>query len=173
MKKNVIGLDPGPEKSGLVHWDGKSILHKGIHSNNALLDILDNTYFGEMNTESILVIEKMQSIYPIYSKKAGNIIINTSHPMYRQGGKDIIDTLFWTGRFYEFWQGPRELVSREKVKLALCQKTTVGDPEVRKNLILRFGDSITDGLKEHMWAAFAVAVVYFDEMKIKNNIVDK
>lgn len=155
--ESVIGLDPGNEKSAFVHWTGKKILNKGIHPNEELIKILEYSWIADTTAENIiLAIEDMQSIH-------------------QKSGKTIIDTLKWAGRFYQAWQGKREWITRDQVKLALGVKDDMG---IRAVLIQRFGapgtkknPGLTYGLAEHTWAAFAVAVTHLDHLEFQARVL--
>lgn len=153
--KSVIGIDPGSKKSAYVLWNNKEILDKGILPNEEILVLLDTMWREPI----ILAIETMQSIH-------------------EKSGKAIIDTIFWSGQFYQAWLvGPRAKLTRDQVKKALYAKDDFG---VRKALTQRFGEPgtkknpgpITYGLADHLWAAFAVAVVHMDNLQFKAKILD-
>ncbi len=156
--KSIIGLDPGSEKSAFIYWDGKKILDKGIYPNEELIDILIDDYcdVASIAEDIVLAIESMVYIP-------------------NNAGKEIIDTIFWSGRFYQAWQGEKELVPRYKVRIALCGKMQSNDKVVRDILISRFGapgikknpNPITYGLKSHLWAAFALAVTHMDHLEFQ------
>ena len=159
--KTVIGLDPGSTKSAFIHWDGKEILNKGIHPNKDLLEYLAYGWFGIRcfrsgpHKDIILAIESMVHI--------------------TMGGKSIVDTLLWAGRFYQAWQGEKEFVPVHVVRKALGAQN---DPGIRAALIMRFGEPgtkkdpnpITYGLQGrgyHFWRAFSVAVVWHDHLEFQ------
>ena len=154
--KSVIGLDPGSEKSAFIHWDGKRILNKGIHPNEYLLNLLNGVFWHQFKSTTIAPVLAVESMVHITNN----------------AGKEIIDTIFWSGRFYQAWQGKKELVPRYKVRIALCGKMQSNDKVVRDILISRFGapgtkknpNPVTYGLKSHLWAAFALAVTHMDHL---------
>ncbi len=150
--KLIIGLDPGASQSAFVLWDGKEILDKGILPNERLLQKL-----GYAWVDSILAIESMVHV--------------------TMGGKSIVDTLLWAGRFYQAWQGEKEFVPVHVVRKALGAQN---DPGIRAVLIQRFGEpgtkkspGFTHGLQGrgyHFWRAFAVCVFYMDHLNFQNRI---
>ncbi len=157
MSKTVIGLDPGSEHSCFVLWDSKKILDKGIYPNEELLDIFIDDYcdVASVAEDIVLAIESMVHI--------------------TMGGKSIVDTLLWAGRFYQAWQGEKEFVPVHVVRKALGAQN---DPGIRAVLIQRFGEpgtkespnSITYGLQGrgyHFWRAFSVAVAHMDHLEFE------
>ncbi len=151
--KTVIGLDPGSEHSCFVLWDGKKILDKGILPNERLLQKL-----GYAWRDSILTIESMVHV--------------------TMGGKSIVDTLLWAGRFYQVWQGEKEFVPVHVVRKALGAQN---DPGIRAVLIQRFGEpgtkespGFTYGLQGrgyHFWRAFSVAVAHMDHLEFQGRML--
>ena len=99
-------------------------------------------------------------------------------------GQEVFDTCVWIGRFYEFLT-PRidnkiSLIKRGEVKLHLCESRRAKDSNIMQALIDRFGDvnkhgKYSKGTKKDPgffygfvadeWAAFALAVTYFDNLK--------
>lgn len=57
-------------------------------------------------------------------------------------GKDIFETVFWTGRFIEAWERrgfSTDRIKRPDVKMHLCGTARAKDPHVRQACIDRFG----------------------------------
>jgi len=144
----IIAIDPGPEQSAYVVWDGKEIFDKAIMINNHLLRLL-----RDLRTDiNPLVIEQIQSLgMPV--------------------GKDVFETVFWIGRFYQQFHlvGDVERIIRMEVKMHICNDSRAKDSNIRQALIDRFGPpgtkklpGLTYGLKKDLWQAFALAVVYSD-----------
>ena len=152
--KSVIGLDPGSEKSAFIHWDGKKILDKGIQPNERLLNLLSGVFRHQFKSTTIAPVLAVESMVHI-----------------TMGGKSIVDTLLWAGRFYQAWQGEKEFVPVHVVRKALGAQN---DPGIRAVLIQRFGEpgtkkspGFTHGLQGrgyHFWRAFSVAVVWHDHL---------
>ena len=95
----------------------------------------------------------------------------------------IFDTVFWSGRFYQEWvrklgkAGSR--MPRMTVKMHICHNSRAKDSNIRQALIDRFGKpgtkkepGLTYGLKADMWAAFALAVTWWDQNNCTNAIKD-
>ena len=146
----VLGLDPGTEQSALVIWgDGRKIWDHRIDDNELILEFIEGakSYDG-----SVLALEKVESFgMPV--------------------GKEILRTVFWSGRFAQAWTPKRFVeVTRKEVKLHLCGSHRATDANIRCALIDRFGKpgvkaakGLLYGLKGHEYAAFAVAVSFHDQ----------
>ncbi len=156
--KTVIGIDPGSEHSCFVLWDGKEILDKGIQPNERLLNLLSGVFRHQFKSTTIAPVLAVESMVHI-----------------TMGGKSIVDTLLWAGRFYQAWQGEKEFVPVHVIKKALGGKN---DKQIRAALIMRFGEPgtkknpnpITYGLGAqgyHLWRAFAVCVYYIDHLEFQ------
>lgn len=149
----VIGLDPGYRESAMVMYDGKSIWQHAIVENETMLSWLKTASLPE----HVLVIEEMQLFASNYGV-----------------GREIFDSVFWSGRFAQIFQPHRcERLLRSKVRGHLgCSKG--GDSAVRAALIDRFGPYKEQaigrkatpgplfGLKSHEFSALAIAVTYWD-----------
>ncbi len=91
-------------------------------------------------------------------------------------GREVFETVFWTGRFAEAWCPKRfERMPRREVKQHLCRSARATDSNIRQALIDRFGPG-TDkafgkkkapgplfGITGHKIAALAVAITWFDQ----------
>jgi hypothetical protein len=145
----LCAIDPGTEQSALVCiCDG--VVSGRIWDNRELRNALMT---GSMALPAHLVIEQVESFgMPV--------------------GKEVFETVFWSGRFAEAWQS-RGLkhswsrVGRKAVKLAICGTVKAKDPHIRQALIDRYGGpacvkkgGALAGIKSHLWAALAVAVAY-------------
>jgi len=145
----VLSIDPGPELSAWVLWDGQNILGKNISYNQ---EMIDNSYLWDMKTcgVDVFVIEKIMSY---------GMVVSTS----------IFDTVFWSGRFCQSWGKGFERVPRMDVKMHICHSSRAKDSNIRQALIDRFGppgtkkkQGLTYGLRKDLWAAFALAVTWID-----------
>lgn len=148
----VLALDPGPENSALIKWDGKTIHMARIEANAVILDLL-----GKVPPEENipLVIEKIES----YGMAVG---------------AETFETVFWSGRFAQhFGFEDVHRMGRKPVKIHICGSARATDSNIRTALIDRFGGtSVAIGkkndpgplypLKSHLWAAFALAVTWLD-----------
>ena len=141
----IIAVDPGPEQSAMVWWDGKEVLRHEILKNEDLLQTL--LYLGD----GTLVIEMVAS----YGMAVG---------------KTVFETVFWIGRFYQASPIPTELVYRKEIKEYFCHSMRAKDSNIRASLIDRFGEPGTKkdpglayGIKKDEWQAWALAVFQMDK----------
>lgn len=160
--KWIAGLDPGTTKSALLVLDCETrvVRRCKIASNEEIrrevYALADESL--ESTEKGTLVIEKIENY--------GSVI-----------GASILDTAVWIGRFFEcYWihSGGLEaaLLPRRQVRLHLCGTMRAGDPEVRQQLIDRWGGERSMavgtknvpgplyGVKSHLWSALALAVTY-------------
>jgi len=88
-------------------------------------------------------------------------------------GAEVFETVFWSGRFAQAWSRRFERMPRREIKQHLCHSARATDANIRQALIDRFGGTEkaigkkkTPGplylLKGHLWAAFAVAITWWD-----------
>jgi hypothetical protein len=145
IASEVIAVDPGPERSALVVWNG-SVLHR-LYGHN--LDVLHQ--LKRWQNETPLVIEKVASFgMPV--------------------GAEVFETVYWSGRFAEAYGAERtHRITRIDVKNHLCHSSRAKDSNIRQALIDRFGPPGTKakpgllyGLSGDVWSALAVAVTWWD-----------
>lgn len=148
----VLAIDPGPEKSAWVLYDGRRVLEAGIEPNTALRQRIHlHTIRVSVPIADFLAIENIES-------------------MGMAVGAEVFETVFWTGRFLERWGDLRSArVTRREVKLHLCGSMRAKDANVRQRLIDLLGapgtkkaQGGTYGVTSHCWAALAVAYVWWD-----------
>lgn len=154
----VIGLDPGPEQSAIVSWDGISIGGTHLRSNAEMLRLLVLTEMSairEARSDCVLVIEKIEGFG-------------------MPAGATTFETVFWSGRFAQAWGGQFDRLGRKAIKLHLCGTTRANDANIRQAIVDRFGPSKEKaigvksargplyGLKGHLYAALAVALTWHD-----------
>jgi hypothetical protein len=148
----ILAIDPGSSMSAFVLFDSKTeeIERACIVENDYLLGFLvDNTLSSQ-----VMAIEYMQGF--------GMTV-----------GQEVFDTMFWTGRFCQAYQGRRfELIGRKQIKIGICGQTSARDQDIRESLRYRFGEPGTKsnpgrlyGIKSHLWSALAVAVYCADQIK--------
>jgi hypothetical protein len=139
----ILGIDPGPIQSAYVVWNGATIIEHGK---------VDN-------------VDMLQAVYAFPEKVVIEMIASYGMAV----GKEVFETVFWIGRFYEAarWEPSRR--TRGEVKMHLCQSMRAKDNNIRQALIDRFGapgtkkaPGLTYGLKADTWQAFALAVTYWD-----------
>lgn len=138
---NILAIDPGPKVSGYYGREHGQPAFAGVMENDDLLVLLR----GIHATCNILALEYMEA---------------RGMPF----GNESLDTVFWTGRFYEAFRGGRHLVRRRDVKIALCGSTRAKDANVAAALRDIYGERDTKknpnpalrGVTSHAWAALAV-----------------
>ena len=152
-----LGIDPGTKKSGWSIWSPvEGVIRCGVDDNEALIDLLADVP-PEIDLDfSDIAIERFEA---------------RGMPL----GNESIETVFWSGRFYESARKlvePRSVrrVGRGQVKLHLCGTMRAKDANIRAVLIDRYGGSRAEaigtkknpgplhGVASHMWAALAVAI---------------
>ena len=147
--KTILAIDPGPELSAIVFWNGITVGSPHIWDNRKLLAVL--------------------KCYPVDDRP---LVIENIESLGMPVGKTTFETVWWTGRFCQAWL-PREFVrmSRREVKMHLCNSMRAKDSNIRQALIDRFGapgtkkdPGLTYGLKKDLWQAFALAVTYYDNL---------
>ncbi|MFA5300688.1 MAG: hypothetical protein WC389_21070 [Lutibacter sp.] len=151
----VLAIDPGNIESAYVIWDGEKIHTKGKVKNDDL--------FFKFTT---LMIES--------DKYYDNVVIEMIASYGMPVGQEVFDTCVWIGRYYQKFESINhsvKLIKRGDVKLHLCNSRRAKDSNIRQALIDRFEPDITakqrpkgilKGLTGDEWAAFALAVYYFD-----------
>lgn len=139
----IIGIDPGTEQTGFVVWDGRVIEAATIPNAEMLARIIANDFGGA----ELCGIE---------------MIASYGMPV----GKEVFETVFWIGRFYERSQRNMTTlrVYRKDVKIHLCGTTKAKDSNISQALRDKHGEKGTAknkgklyGLSKHLWAAMAVA----------------
>lgn len=146
----VYGIDPGTINSALVGWDGSRATVALVLSNEEILHEI------EALNDGFLYIEKIAS----YGMAVG---------------KEVFDTCWWSGRFFQkfadakTYASPARMIERGPVKLALCGSRKAKDANIRQALLDRCGpvgvkkqQGPLYGVKSHCWAALAVAVCGHD-----------
>lgn len=139
----VIGIDPGPEESAIVEWNGGKVLSARDISNQEVLTLLENC-------KGPVAIERVRG----FGLKIGN---------------DVLDTVEWIGRFHQAKKTDCYLIDRKEVVHHLCNTAKGGDTEVRQALVYRIGEQGTKknpgplyGVTKHRLPALAVAVTWYD-----------
>ena len=149
-------VDPGTLQSALV-----TLRRGGPHG----YDVLD----ARMFLNGVLLAELARA--PV----GATFVCERLQAMGMPIGNETIDTIFWSGRFYEAWPGAstRFLVTRGQVKIHLCGTMRAKDANVRAVLMDRFGGSNAKGTKRqpgplyglsgHHFSALAVGVTWLDQ----------
>lgn len=161
----VYAIDPGYEQSALVVFDGQAVVNHQTVPNAQLLDeISDRT----RSAQHVLVIEQIASFgMPV--------------------GEEVFETVFWSGRFAQAWEGyhatmPVDRLKRHAIKMHLCGNTRAKDANIRQALLDRFGPGKERaigrkaapgplyGISGDEWAALAVAVTWWDQQLLKRKV---
>jgi hypothetical protein len=150
----VAGIDPGPIETGVVafNFNNNYIVKCGVYKNEDLLESIENSDYSN----KAIAIEQVASYgMPV--------------------GKDVFETVYWTGRFAQaaIWSGADVTrLTRHEIKMHVCKSARAKDSNIRQALIDRFGEPGTKknpgvlyGVKSHIWPALAVAVTYWDKYK--------
>lgn len=157
--RTVLGLDPGTRESALVGWDGTRVTSHYHLPNEVLLQHLG--YRAKLDkAPPILVIEQIES-------------------MGMRVGRDVFETVFWSGRFFQAWGLLADRITRRAVKMHLCGQMRAKDPDIRQAIWDRVCDPyIADratavgtkaaqgplyGISGHKYAALGVAITYWDQ----------
>lgn len=145
----ILAIDPGPNASACLGWDGEKVFNIGMFDNEEILN--STPFFGQMY--DLITIEMIAS--------------------YGMGvGKEVFETCVWIGRFIERCQSlacPFKLVYRLQIKTHLCHSARAKDSNIRQAIIDRFGGKDKAigkkanpgplwGVKSHLWAALALAL---------------
>lgn len=152
----IFAIDPGPEMSALVVFDGAIRLHQHADNHELLRELRRQSWCRT----DVLVVEQIASFgMPV--------------------GAEVFETCVWSGRFIEAWVGGAEVrawarLKRHEIKQALCGSMKAKDPNIRQALIDRFGpgkDAAIGkkstrgplyGISGDEWSALAVAIAYIE-----------
>lgn len=154
----ILAIDPGPTKSAYVVWDGERVLQSGIVGNDDMLTVITR---DEFETDQ-LVIEQIEA-------------------MGMAVGREVFETVFWSGRFCEAWRccqwGRWHRVTRRQVKLHLCGSMRAKDANIRQALIDKVGapgtkkaPGPTYGISKDKWSALAVAVTWWEMQRLRHEV---
>lgn len=162
--RRIFAIDPGPTESAyaLIDADTRHPILSGKHANSDVSELLPalRAQYAWTGGISVVAIEMVAS----YGMAVG---------------RDVFDTVFWAGRFFERCrrlQLAAELVYRRDVKLHHCGSARAKDANVTQALIDRFAPGEPNrgkgtkkapgffyGFKADVWQAFALAVYVADE----------
>ena len=157
MKRRIIAIDPGTDRSAVVTIDIDGEVHGQILDNHVLESWLED----------------------FHHKKDWCCAVEMIACYGQRVGREVFETCVWIGKFMSAWQTrtiaePARLVRRD-VKMELCATNRANDADIRAALIDLYGPGKLKavglkaspgplyGFKKDMWAALAVAVT-FDRM---------
>jgi len=148
----ILGLDPGPIKTGWAVMDGPAFVGGGVSENEVVLDWLKK---DSMEVDRVAL----------------EMIASYGMPV----GAEVFETCVWIGRFIQASQRPTVRIGRQPVKLFLCGSPKAKDPNVRQAILDLFprngGGAVPQvgtkkqpgplfGVSSHAWPALAVALYY-------------
>ena len=167
MRKRIIAIDPGNEKSAfcVINYDDYSLVRFDKVANQKLLDML--YCIGEDGTFTAGTTDMAIEMVASYGMPVG---------------VSVFETVFYTGRFWEAAPSlKKEKMYREAVKLNLCHTKRAKDSNIIQALIDRFACGVPNkgkgtaknpgyfyGFADDIWQAYAVGVTYIDAEKEKN-----
>lgn len=144
----VLSVDPGTYETAWLLLDPST---REVHG------------FGKVKNEDFLVACKERAFSPTVPYLT---VMEGMESFGRPVGKEVLDTVFWSGRFAEHC-APWTLIYRSEIKLHLCNSRRAKDPEIRQALLDRFGgrESVRkggklSGVKGDVWSALAIAVTF-------------
>jgi len=154
---NLLCIDPGPKKSGVIIFDGNHILFNVSDMGND--DIIE---YNDFYSCRHLAIEGVAC----YGMAVGASVFNTCISI---------------GRFIQAFKGMQQtIIYRKDVKMCLCHNMRAKDANIRQAILDRFpatGGGKTPqvgtkkqpgplfGISKHAWSALAVGITYFEENK--------
>ena len=162
----ILAIDPGNIESAFALLDKTTlkIIRFGKVANEDLLDDLNMDRF--FLDESIELGKSIEPIYPEHF--AIEMVACYGMPV----GKEIFDTVFWIGRFWEnanFKEENKKFIYRKEETMNLCGSMRAKDGNIIQALKDRFGERGTKknpgwfyGVKKDCWQAVAVGVTYHD-----------
>jgi hypothetical protein len=145
-------VDPGTSQSAWVFMVNGKPEDKAIYSNEDMLEWLRGSAL--LREPDVKVVIEMVASFGM--------------PV----GKEVFETVFWSGRFAEAIGGDVARIYRKDIKMVLCGTHRANDAVIRQALIDKFGPGKEKaigkkaspgplyGFKADMWAALAVAVAY-------------
>jgi hypothetical protein len=167
----LVAIDPGPVETAVVVLDGFGrVSCKFKIENRGVLAWLGERHACKAEGEYIIE-------YPA----------PRGQPMYSQ----LVDTIFWIGRFTEALarsaqESSIHFMDRKDVKMHLCNRSSANDAQIRAALISKYSGKVVGasvdpigskakpgplyGIKSDLWAALAVAVTFRE--RIKNQGLD-
>lgn len=160
----VLAVDPGPAQTAWVVFDGKTPLKHAKENNVDLMVRIDDGFFELVD---VVIFEQIASFgMPV--------------------GREVFETVFWTGRFFEAIMrtksnltNPRvrqvTRMGRMEVKRHLCNSARAKDSNIRAAVLERFGGNLAAakgtkdkpgplyGVIADRWAALAIAITWCEQ----------
>ena len=161
----VCGIDPGPEYSAAVWWNGREVIRCSYAGNFQIL--------GEISHDKVMMPHVAVEMVQSYGRPAGAA---------------LFETAYWAGRFVQAATYTVERVFHKDIKLHFCgTQGGIGEAHVRQAIIDRFPGYANHfqlkgnkknpgplyGIKGHMWSALAVAMYAYDHAESKTEASTK
>jgi hypothetical protein len=147
----ILAIDPGPEQSAFVRWDGTRVIECGWQPNDHVRSLVEIRH-----REEKIAIEMVAS----YGMAVG---------------APVFETCVQIGRFIEVSEGRVHLVFQKQTRMHLCGSMRAKETNIRQALLDRFGPVGTKkapgplfGVKSHIWSALAVAVTASETEPVKS-----
>lgn len=144
----ILGCDPGTTMSSFVAYDGRQVVHSIELPNADALGYLANSVRFHCDVDAF-AIEQIEA-------------------MGMAVGREVFETVWWSGRFVQASPFPFHRITRRAVKMHLCGTMRAKDANIRAALMDRFGGAGAVGTKKaqgplygiaaHKWSALAVAL---------------
>ncbi len=150
--KTILAVDPGTTQSAFAMMRGMELLH---------FNKIDNTYLRDTIND--------------FREHCDHLAIEMVASYGMPVGRDVFETVFWTGRLTEAFRGPFTKVYRRQVKMHLCGSMRAKDGNIRQAIIDMYepsGGGKTPqigikrkpgplfGVKADIWAAIGVGLTY-------------
>lgn len=149
---SILAIDPGSKDSAYVLID----------------DDLKPAEFGKIDNQELL-----DKLYR-FPRQHFALEMVASYGM--AVGKDVFDTVFWIGRFWEKADFPcKQLIYRKDEKMNLCHSMKAKDGNITQALVDRFACGQSNhgkgtkkekgffyGFHSDIWQSFAVGITYHD-----------
>lgn len=143
-KGNILAIDPGPLKCGVVLWDPEA--KRVVMSSK------------DMSTEQVIHMIDHRS----YNWRVIGVEMIQGYGM--QVGDSVFETCVTVGIILKASGGMALKVYRKDVKSYICGNTRAGDSAVREALIAIYGEpgkkatpGTLYGIAQHAWPAMAIA----------------
>lgn len=148
----IFAIDPGPEFSAFVTYNGLRPVEFGKVPNDELIDQLIGG--------------------------TGQLVIEQIAAMGMAVGAEVFETCYWSGRFAQAWEGDVDRVKRHAVKMHLCGNMRAKDANIRQAIIDRYGTKDAAigkkktpgplyGMSGDCWSALAVAITWHETQGTK------
>ena len=153
----IVGFDAGSKASGIVVVNGRTF------------EVIDS--FKIENNLGMITLA-LEKYYSSREDEHGHIVIETMMSYGKRVGREVFDTLEFTGQFSErmksrFPRWEQKRIPRKEVLRHIddLYGHMSNDARVRKLLIERFGEEFLQKLRGDCWQAYALAVTFIDEHK--------